>query len=277
MPPSNSVTRLVTTLACLLGHVILGTSLYAQDNPPDKERVELRFREWFVSMDGTVRDKGHQGSGTRLDVDRDLGIDEMRPSPIVEIGIEVPSVGTFLLGYSGLHFRGEEVLPVDVLYDDQAFAAGTATETEFWLSTYALSYEYPLLRSSPGSTRVELGVGLGARLFSGQVDFRTASTDTHSALHRPLLLPLLHGGIDVTPWLRADARLGGMAYSTTKSAATYFEISAEATAHFWRGLYAGLGYQFVANEIEAKKGSANHNFDLDADFSGLYLVVGYNF
>ncbi len=122
MPYSNAVTRRAVSCACLLGHILFAASLYAQDNPPEKERVELRFREWFVNMEGTIRDKGHQGAGTRLDVESDLGIDGIRPSPIVEIGIEVPSVGRFTLGYSALHFRGDEVLDRDILYDDQVFS-----------------------------------------------------------------------------------------------------------------------------------------------------------
>jgi hypothetical protein len=254
---------------------LAGGTLLAQE--PSKERVDLSLREWFVQMDGKIRDKGHQGSGTWADVDSDLGIDGISPSAVIEIAVEVPSVGTFTLGYNELHFKGSETLPRDILYDDQGFAAGTASETELWLRIYALDYRYPLVRAACDPGTFELSPFVGARLFSGHVEFRTSAGDTDSQLHRPLLMPGLEAAYDLAPWGRVELTLGGLAYSTSKAAAAYFDTSLEVVARPWRGLYAGFGYRFVKNEIEAKSGSSNHNVDIDLRYSGFYLAVGYSF
>ncbi len=259
-----------------MGGLLLGQSLQAQEEPETKERVDLRFLEWFVRVDGRIRDKGHGGMGSWVDTG-DLGIGKTTASPTLGIDIDIPSVGRFGLGYSDIHTKGNGDLPEDTLYNDQVVLAGTAVQTEFRLKTYRFDYEYPLIRTSWGSSNIEVSPVLGIRLFSGHIDFRTASGESSSELHRPSILPGIHGSAELNSWLRGSAKVLGMAYSTTKASASYLETSVELTVWPWRGLYAGMGYQFIMNAIDSKQGSSNHNFDLDADFSGIYLVLGYHF
>ncbi len=232
--------------------------------------VGIRLREWFARYDGAVTADGRADNGTRLDAESDLGLDSHEFAHEVEFSLEIDRVGRFSMGYWRLRLEGDETLAGDANFDGQTFPAGTSIESKLAFDVFFLDYEAPLVRGA-----LEVGWIAGIRYVSAEADLEGGGMDAHANLNRPLLLPGVHLGADLAPWLRAKARLEGLAFSAHNVRARYVESEAELAAEVLPGFTLSLGYRQIWTLFKAREDSLN--FDLDGAVGGVYLAWGYRF
>jgi hypothetical protein len=232
--------------------------------------VGVRLREWYARYDGAVTSDGRQNNGTRLDAASELGLDDHEFAHEIQISLDVERWGRFAAGYWRLRLEGDEVLGGDANFDGQSFPAGTAVESKLSFDVLYLDFEYPAVAGP-----VDVGLIAGLRYLSAEADLERDGADEHSNLNRPLLLPGLRVGGDLSPWLRADARLEGLAFSAHNVRARYVESEAELAAEALPGLQLSLGYRRIWASFKAREESLN--FDLDGAIGGFYLALGCRF
>ncbi len=244
---------------------MFGSPLWAQEIG-----VGVRVREWLARYDGAITSDSRSTEGTRLDAGTDLGMDEFGLAHEIQVSVDVPRIGRFQVGYWRLRLEGDEVLAGSATFDGQLFPAGTSVESRLGFDVFSLDYEYPVVRAP-----IDVGLLAGVRYIAGDADLRGGGIDAHANLNRPLLLPGVHVGGMLAPWLRADTRVEGLAFTAHNVKARYLEWDAELSADPIPRLSVSLGYRLVVTYFKALKESLN--FDLDGSIGGPYIAVGYRF
>jgi hypothetical protein len=232
--------------------------------------VGVRLREWYARYDGAVTADGRPNNGTRLDAGSELGLDSYEFAHEIQLSVDVERVGHFSAGYWRLRLEGDDVLEGNANFDGQSFPAGAAIESKLGFDVIYLDYEYALVQGA-----VDVGLIAGGRYISAEADLEGGGNDEHANLNRPLLLPGVHVGAELAPWLRAEARLEGLAFSAHNVRAHWIEAEGELAAEALPGLTLGLGYRHIWTYFKAREDSLN--FDLDGAIGGIYLAVGYRF
>ncbi len=232
--------------------------------------IGVRLREWFARYDGAVIAEGPTDNGTRLDAASDLGLDSYELAHDIQVSVDISMIGRFTLGYWRLRLEGDETLAGDANFDGSTFLADTAVESRLAFDVVYLDYELPIVREP-----LQLDFVAGVRYISAEADLEGGGLDEHANLNRPLLLPGVHVGAEFNPWLRADAKIEGLAFSAHNVKARYVETEAELSVMPIERFSLSLGYRQVFTYFKARKDSLN--FDLDGSIGGLYLAVGYRF
>jgi len=248
-----------------IGLLPLAGSLAAQETT-----VGVRLREWCARYDGAVTADGRPDNGTRLDAASELGLDDYEFAHEIQVSLDVERVGRFSAGYWRLRLEGEDLLAGDSNFDGQSFPAGAAIESRLGFDVIYLDYEYPILKGP-----VDLGMIAGMRYVSAEADLEGAGNDEHANLNRPLLLPGAHVAGALSSWLRAEARIEGIAFSAHNVRARYVEDEAELAVEALPGLAVSLGYRQIWTRFKAREESLN--FDLDGAIGGPFLALGYRF
>lgn len=252
---------------------LLGASpALAQD-----ESVGVRLREWLARLDGTVKAQGQSIPSTTIDIDDELGLDEAEVANEIQLSLRLPVIGRFTGGYWWVDFKGDEVLERTIVFNDNAYLVGTRVKTELELDVFYLNYEFvlPLPLGFGEQFGIDVGLIVGVRgiLAEGAIDNEFFS-DRETAEGG---LPVVggHVAIQVTPFLRGDAEVLGLAYSTRDRRAAYLEGYGEVVVQPWKGLFAGIGYKYVRVDLEDH--SSDPEFDVDITIAGFYVTAGVRF
>ncbi len=152
---------------------------------------------WFpAALSGhvTITKGGVPGSGSRIDVDRDLDLDGASQGAI---GVDAELHGLRLgVDFLPLGFDGSNTLGHDVVFHGATYASGHAVESQLDLDTWAVRLDGPVLAKEG----FELRVGGGAYLwhFDMELDDRTSGSSDSRAFSR--LLPAITAStrIDLT-------------------------------------------------------------------------------
>lgn len=244
--------------------------IFAAPVAAQEVEVGIRLRAWYARYDGAVTADGRSDNGTRLDAASELGLDSYEFAHEIQLSVDVERIGHFSVGYWRLRLEGDDVLAGDANFDGQTFPAGTAIESKLGFDVIYFDYEYPLVLGP-----VDVGLIAGVRYISAEADLEGGGNDEHANLNRPLLLPGIHVGGELAPWLRAEARLEGIALSAHNVRLRYVESEAELAAEALPGLTISLGYRQIWTYFKAREESLN--FDLDGAISGVYIALGYRF
>jgi hypothetical protein len=245
--------------------MILSLLLLAQE-----PAVDVRARAWLAWFDGATLADGQGGQGTRTDAG-ELGLDGGEPAGAGELTLRWPDLGRFTLEYARLGFEGSETLAGQVVFDDDAFPAGTRVDASLELDLWSFDYGFGLWWSD--TFRIEGEAAL--RYVSGRMELEGAGVASKAKLNRPLLMPGVKAEAALAPWLAAEVDLHAIAFSTANLSLRWLELDAAATVRPWRGLRAGLGYRLY--RVDAKATEDSTNFDLDGVLHGPYVELGWDF
>jgi|JI8StandDraft_1071087.scaffolds.fasta_scaffold63212_1 hypothetical protein len=207
----TTVLPIATRLALRAALLALPLCAAAQGGPLDPEqRTWLQFNVTnasFASSTGSVDNFGG-GTATRIDQERDLGLEDRKAMPGLLIGRRIGE--RFRIEGELVRSRrtGSTVLAADTTVDGTTWAGGTPLRTEFALRTTRISGGY----SAVLTPEVEFGVSFGGQILSVRRalegthsgGFAYAFDDSDSTAH-PLLG--LYGGVKLGPMFRLSGRV----------------------------------------------------------------------
>ncbi|HEX7901182.1 MAG TPA: hypothetical protein VF950_25715 [Planctomycetota bacterium] len=242
---------------------------------PQDEIIGGRWREWKAAITGRLQGEGDLLPGSNIDVDDTLGYDRENAHEI-QLYLNIPVLGRFYAGYWWVNFNGEEILERTITFADRAFTAGTAIDSELELDMYYLTYEFgfPSLPLGGDDLRLDLGVQFGVRalLVEGTIESALFTAEDSGGVGIPVLG--VHGALQVTPFLRAELEIAGMAASYGDSSLSYLEAFGEIVGQFGP-LFAGVGYKWCNLDMKDDRGDVD--FEVDLTLEGFYLTAGVRF
>lgn len=239
------------------------------------EFIGGRWREWKAAISGRLEGQGDLVPASNIDVADTLGF-ERENGHEIQLYLNFPVLGRLYAGYWWIDFDGQEVLERTITFADRTFTAGTPVDSELELDMYYLTYEFvfPSLPLGGDDLRLDLGVQAGLRgLFvEGSIESNLFSAEDSGGVGTPVLG--LHGALQVTPFVRAELEVAGMAMSYGKSSLTYVEVFAEVVGQLGPA-FAGVGYKWCGLDMKDERGDVDLKIDLTLE--GFYLTAGLRF
>ena len=257
-------------------HVLAVLLAAAAPAAAQDETFSARWREWFVNIGGHVQGQGDVIPAENIDVDSTLGYDDRENAHELQLCLSIPFFGRFYAGYWWVDFEGTETLTRTITFADRVFTAGTTIESELDLDMYYLTYEFgfPSLPLGGDDIRLDVGVQVGVRalLVEGSIENALFSAEDSGGTGIPVIG--VHGALQVTPFLRAELELAGLAVSYGSTSLSYFEGFGEIVGQIGPA-FAGVGYKWTTLDLKDERGDVD--LDVDITLEGFYLTAGVRF
>jgi hypothetical protein len=155
MLAKQSISRSAACAAIVAGALACPTEVFAQ--AADATWL-IRAAAFFPSVDTHVRADGNNGQiGTAIDFETDLGLDDSKTLPVIEIEWRMAANHRLDLGYLNLARSATSVLKGSISWQGQIYPVSTTVNGEFDSRILALTYLYSFYHT-PGT---EIAAGLG--------------------------------------------------------------------------------------------------------------------
>jgi hypothetical protein len=201
----------------LLAAAFAGASLAAaaaEEAPvvPGEEKVMLMLGAFLPSLSTRARVDAELGSGDRVDLARDLGLDQNRVAAWV--GAEWRFAPRHRAGfrYSRFTLSGERTLDTSLRIDDEAFPAGATASSRLRLEIVPLTYSYSVLKDARDELALTAGLHwsrISLRVEgSASLGTRDLSSDANAQANLPLPLLGLRYDHNFSPQWSAGGEIG---------------------------------------------------------------------
>jgi outer membrane protein len=245
-------------LFTLVFAVLMGMSI-----PVMAFEVGVRGYYWFPGLSGDIRVDGNGVTGTTLDLETDLGMED-QSYPVIEI---FGGLGNhhFSFSYYSADYEGSNP-DADFDFNGLPFTGLINSRLEY--DVYDFMYQYDLLDMENILAGFSLGLVGKVKLFDGNVSIQssTLSTNHDFSVPIPMLGLNLHMGI-LADILEARLLVTGIGYSD----GTIFDSQADISFTPFPFLDISGGYRLFAIDIDTD--------DLQADYntSGPYVALTISF
>ncbi len=214
-----------------------------------------------------------------IDLD-DLDLDENMVSPIVGVWFNFGKRWTLRLEYFGYHDDSKTTADFNFEFDDLDVPVGARVDTSLDLDVYVANLAYNFIRSE----RARFGVGVGVHAADIDLDIsakvtiagdETSLGDETADLIAPVPNLYAYGAYAFTE--RFIFRYGGGWLSLNYEDYEGSLIFASAFLEYWPFKYAGIGvgYRYLAADVEYDPGNKVEEYDVALPGPLLYLTLGF--
>jgi hypothetical protein len=179
---------------------------------PGGEKITLMLGAFLPSLSTRARVDGESSSGDRVDLARDLGLDQDRVAAWV--GAEWRFAPRHRVGfrYSRFTLSGEQTLDTSLRIDDEAFPAGASVSSRLRLEIVPLTYSYSVLKDARDELALSAGLHwsrISLRVEgSASLGTQDLSSDANAEANLPLPLLGLRYDHNFSPQWSAGGEIG---------------------------------------------------------------------
>lgn len=239
--------RVFLWTVCIVGVMVLASPSHAFE-------VGVRGYYWFPVLKGDISVEGNGVSGTDLDLDDDLGVDD-EFYPIVEafLGYDDHHVS---LSYYHADYSGTKDLTKAITFNGKTFAQNLRIDTSLEYDVYDLMYQYDLLDLENILAGFSLGIVGRVKLIDGHTQIKSATQTEREDFTGPV--PMLganfHLGI-LADLLEARVLATGIGYGD----GTIFDGQAEISYTPFPFLDVHGGYRAFFIDVDMDEVDVNYN------------------
>jgi hypothetical protein len=222
------------------------------DVPAPLDRVSVSFGDFYPTVETRVSANGPGITGSEVDFQHDLGLDEHRSLPAVRLDLLVLDNQGFSAGGYVYSKRAGATLNRDLVFDDDVFRVNAFVDAKLTLRTYHAEWRWWL---SPDDNDV-VGIGLGAAYYdlrgsiAGAVSINGGSVHARGSAEGNAVAPLLTLGWrhSFTPELRGYADISGVRkpFGTVRGHLVNGTLGLE----FMPWENAGVAIEYSANDLD---------------------------
>jgi hypothetical protein len=193
---------------------IIALTLTATAQPAQGFEAGVRGYYWFPSLDGDIKYSDNSLSGTKLDLEDDLGFDD-----------EYYPFGEAFLGFGDHHlsfsfyrakYDGRETLDQDINFGGETFPVGDRIKSSLEYDVYDITYQYDVLDLENFLAGFSLGLVGRVKVFDFEAEIKSETTGLKEKEDYTVPVPMLglnfHLGI-LADILEARIFATGMGYS----------------------------------------------------------------
>jgi len=216
----------------------------------------LRGDYWFPELSGDLRVDAEGITGTSLDLESDLGLDD-ESYPVV--GAFVGLGNHHLRGrYYNADYSGTRILTEDITFNGETYAADERITSSLEYDVYDFMYQYDLLDFENVLAGFTLGIVGRVEVFDGDVEIRSETVDKVERESFTAAVPMvglsLHIGL-LADWLEGRVLATGMSYSD----GTLFDGQAEVSFTPFPFMDIHGGYRFLAMDVDVDDVEFNYD------------------
>lgn len=246
------------------------------ESPSDRAWLDVGAFAAHVDSDLRFDNETLGIEGTRVDFERDLGLDSSRVLPKASAGVRILKRFRIEADYFQLSRSGDITLAGSLNIDDTTFPVNAEVHSNFKTNIYRLAVGYSLVRND----NAEFGVSAGAHVSSAKFHIRgEGPLGLGLEEHRSKSAPLPNLGVYGSVKLFGPVSLQGNADAFAMKAGHYkgrlFDGQVALNYRFARNFGAGLGYRYAYYKITGN----THNWHgvLSYDYLGpvAYLELAF--
>ncbi|MGD8513008.1 MAG: hypothetical protein PVG85_03575 [Deltaproteobacteria bacterium] len=228
----------------------------------------LRGDYWFPELSGDLSVDAEGITGTSLDLETDLGLDD-ESYPVVEAFVGLGN--HHLRGrYYNADYSGTKILTEDITFNGETYAAGERITSSLEYDVYDVMYQYDLLDLENVAAGFTLGLVGRVEVFDGDVEIKSETLDKIERESFTAAVPMLglnlHVGI-LADWLEGRVLATGMSYGD----GTLFDGQAEVSFTPFPFLDIHGGYRLLTIDLDVD------DVELNYDNGGPYVALTIGF
>ncbi len=240
---------------------------------PDEERKSLLTRPFTLTVGGFFpyvdsgvkhNNRGAGTSGTELDFESDLGLDDAEAIFFADGRWRITPHHRIEVGYFRLDRDGQVSAEAEIRFGDLIVPLAADVASNLDLTLGRISYGYSFINDG----EAEFGVMAGAHIADLDASLALAGNGAVASATAETTLPLPHIGImgsyAFTPNLVAEARVVGFYLEVGSYRGYLLDADAKLTYFLWENVGLGVGLRYF-------------RFDLDIDRSSYDGTVKFDF
>jgi outer membrane protein len=236
--------------------------------PSQAFEAGVRGDYWFPELSGDLSVDAKGITGTSLDLETDLGLDD-ESYPVVEAFVGLGN--HHLRGcYYNADYSGTKILTEGITFNGETFAADERITSSLEYDVYDFMYQYDLLDLENVLAGFTLGIVGRVEVFDGDVEIKSEALDKIQRESFTATVPMvglnLHVGI-LADWLEARVLATGIGYSD----GTMFDGQAEVSFTPFPFLDIHGGYRFLSVDVDVDDVAFNY------DNAGPYVALTVGF
>lgn len=182
----------------MLRIAILAVCLMLLATPPAiAQIVELEGRYWFADLEGSAQVKSGSVPGTRVDLEKDLGIDDEN-LPEARLTFWTGPNSRIRLAYLYGNFEGDTILGRTIEFNGTTFTASTRVETEIELHYGRLGWAY-MFPVVPGIFKVGPLLEVKGVFIDASLKTVGSGTTVRESAQLPIAFPTVGVMLNLTP------------------------------------------------------------------------------
>lgn len=222
------------------------------------EMVALKAGYLLLTPEGTFSVDGHGFSGTDIDLENDLGVDDSK-------GIYLDAalqLANFRLGatYTPLSFAGSGQIDRTIIFNGQEYPVGTNVKSDLDIDMIDAGLTMYLLNFDDLPVRIQLGPEIGVKYFNGDASLNDTTLGIEESEDLTFIVPQVGGRarIAFADFVGVTGHAYYMRYSDNQ--VLDGEVQVEFSPLPLLGLFAG--YRYFDLKIEES------DIEIDVKFSG---------
>jgi outer membrane protein len=243
-------------------------TLVATALPAQGFEAGARAYYWFPSLDGHIKYSDNSLTGTKLNLQDDLGFDdEYYPFGGIFLGL-----GNHHLSFSfyRANYDGRETLTQDINFGGDTFTAGDRIKSSLDYDVYDFTYQYDVLDLENVLAGFSLGLVGRVEVFDLEAKIRSETTGLSTKEDYTAPVPML--GLNLHLGILADI-LEARVFATGMSYWDGYLVDAQAELSFTPIPYVDItaGYRTFWVDVDT------HDLELDYNTSGPYAGISVGF
>ncbi|HKJ83581.1 MAG TPA: hypothetical protein VJ961_06165, partial [Mariprofundaceae bacterium] len=243
-------------------------SLFLVTIPASADEI-FSLKAGYISLNpsGQVAATGAGIAGTRVDMDRDLGMSRSN-GVMVEAALQLGD-GRLSATYLPLKFTGTGTLQRTVNFNGQTYSAGSTVASTFKADIYDISYTYYLINMDDAPSRLQIGIDTSVKITKAETTLNASALGINQTRSATIPIPTigLRGRVALADFLGLSGRIGYLGY-----AGNHF-LDGEAQVEFSPLPMLGIfgGYRYIKLKVD------NSGVFADARFSGPFAGALFRF
>ena len=230
----------------------LSLGIYSNGAHAD-ETVALKAGYMLMSPSGTFGVTANN-LGTNIDMKQDLNFDNSA-NVTAELTINLGNTG-ISFAYMPLSFSGAGVLPRNITFNGQNYAANTTVSSELQADVFDFGYTYYLVNMDDLPSRFQLGIETAVKTIQAKASMTSAGLTTAKNITVPIPTMGLRGRVALADFVGIAARVGYLGYAGNSF--TDFDAQVEFSPLPTMGIYGG--YRYIKLKIDTNGVLADTSF-----------------
>jgi len=222
------------------------------------EMVSLKAGYLLLTPEGTFSVDGHGFSGTNIDLEDDLGVDDSK-GLYLDAALQLAN---FRLGatYTPLSFEGSGQIDRTIIFNGQEYPVGTNVDSDVDIDMIDAGLTMYLLNFDDLPVRIQLGPEIGLKYFNGDASLKDTTLGVEESEDLTFVVPQVgaRARIAMADFVGVTGHAYYMRYSDNQ--VLDGEIQVEFSPLPLLGLFAG--YRYFDLQVEES------DIDIDIKFSG---------
>ena len=248
-----------------------------KEKPYPTDALGIRYRRWKADLNGDARADDAGITGTKIDVDSILGIDQGEGIDNISAWFGAPGIGRLYLDYWKAGFGGDQVLPQDVTFVGKTFLANSLVDTRLdWKSLTAIVELGLLVPFGESPFGLRLSPGFGARFLSLEGTLKTTGLDESAEVRGPV--PVLSGSAELyfAKFASAEIRLEGFGINDFQGFSGSYTDLTLAFRGGYEGAFIGVGYRMFTIGLEDERADVD-KIEIELKIDGAFVEIGFRF